>query len=144
MKVLTNISEILSSAFKGAVKGATENASDWLKKWRENLQPITEQRSNNSLKGFTKLVFDNQFIFHRLKHFGSVIYTKSNFDRGLGKNLYIQISSLVGYFKKANAYLAFFIRFNETVHDKWCLHKSVGQTDNGLECVFDKHWLNSV
>ena len=63
MKVLTNISEILSSAFKGAVKGATENASDWLKKWRENLQPITEQRSNNSLEGFTKLVFDNQFIF---------------------------------------------------------------------------------
>ena len=83
-------------------------------------------------------------FFHRRKHFGSVIYTKSNFDRGLGKNLYIQISSLVGYFKKANAYLAFFIRFNETVHDKWCLHKSVGQTDNGLECVFDKHWLNSV
>ena len=89
-----------------------------------------------SIKGFTKLVF----IFH----FGSVIYTKSNLDRGLGKNLYIQISSLVGYFKKANAYLAFFVRFNETVHDKWCLHKSVGQTDNGLERVFDKHWLNSV
>ena len=48
-----------------------------------------------------------------------------------------QFSSLVGYFKKANAYLVFFIRFNETVHDKWCLHKSVGQPDNGLERVFD-------
>ena len=55
----------------------------------------------------------------------------------------IQFSSLVGYFKKANAYLVFSIRFNETVHDKWCLHKSVGETDNGLERVFDKHWLNS-
>ena len=33
--------------------------------------------------------------------------------------------------------------FNETVHDKWCLHKSVRRTENGLERGFVKHWVNS-
>ena len=32
----------------------------------------------------------------------------------------------------------------EIVHDKWCLHKSVGQTENGLERGFVNHVLNSV
>ena len=38
--------------------------------------------------------------------------------------------------------------YHETVHDKWCFHKSVGQTENGLEPAvergFVKQWLNSV
>ena len=32
----------------------------------------------------------------------------------------------------------------ETVHDKWCSGKSVGQTESDLERGFGKHWLNSV
>ena len=47
-----------------------------------------------------------------------------------------EISSLVGYYKKRNAFLVYFICFGETVHHKWCLHKSVGQTENGLERGF--------
>ena len=54
------------------------------------------------------------------------------------KSLDPQISSLVGYFKKTNAFLAYFIRFNETVHDKWCSYKSVRQIENGLERGFVK------
>ena len=50
----------------------------------------------------------------------------------------------MGYFKKINAFLVYAIWFHETVHDKWCLHKSVLQTDNGLERSFVEHWLNSV
>ena len=42
------------------------------------------------------------------------------------------MSSLVGYFKKINAFPVDAICFHETVHDKWCLHKSVPQTENGL------------
>ena len=30
--------------------------------------------------------------------------------------------------------------FHETVHDKWCLHKGVWQTENGLKRGFVKHW----
>ena len=41
------------------------------------------------------------------------------------------ISSLKGTFKKTNAFLVHSIRSNETVHDKWRLHKSVRQTENG-------------
>ena len=33
----------------------------------------------------------------------------------------LQISSLVGQFKKINAFLVYSIFFNETVNDKWCL-----------------------
>ena len=58
-----------------------------------------------------------------------------------------QISSLVGQFKKINAFLVYTICFNETVHDKWCLAKryvSVGQTEYDLEGGFVKQWLNPV
>ena len=55
------------------------------------------------------------------------------------KSLDLQISSLVGSFKKINAFLVHIICSNETVHVKWCLHKSVRQTKNGLKHVFVKH-----
>ena len=58
--------------------------------------------------------------------------------------LELQITLLVGYFKKTNAFLVYSICFHETVHNKWCLHKSVRQTENGLERGFVKHWLNPV
>ena len=60
------------------------------------------------------------------------------------KSLDFQISSLVGQFKKINAFLVYTICINETFQDKWCLEKSVGQTENDLEHGFVKHWLNSV
>ena len=55
------------------------------------------------------------------------------------KSLDLQISSLVSSFKKINAFLVHIICSNETVHVKWCLHKSVRQTKNGLKHVFVKH-----
>ena len=53
----------------------------------------------------------------------------------------LQISSLVGYFKKINASLFYTLCVEVTAfHDK-----SVGLTENGLERGFVKHWLsNSV
>ena len=54
-----------------------------------------------------------------------------------------QISSLVSYYKKENAFLVYTVCFHETVHDKWCL-QSTQQTENVLEYSFLKHWLNSV
>ena len=51
------------------------------------------------------------------------------------KSLDLQISSIVGCFKKTNAFLVHFICSNETVHVKWCLHKSIRQTENGLKHV---------
>ena len=42
----------------------------------------------------------------------------------------------MGYFKKANAFLVYTKFFYETVHGKWCLRKSVQQTENGLERSF--------
>ena len=60
------------------------------------------------------------------------------------KYLDLQISSLMGSFKKINAFLVHLICSNETVHVKWCLHKSVRQTKNGLKRVSVKHWLNCV
>ena len=50
-----------------------------------------------------------------------------------------EISSLVGYYKKRNAFLVCVMWFHEPVHDKWCLHKNVRQTENGLERGFVKH-----
>ena len=50
----------------------------------------------------------------------------------------------MGYFKKTNVFLVYFMCFDETVHDKWCWHKSVRHTENGLERGFVEHWLNSV
>ena len=46
------------------------------------------------------------------------------------KSLDLQISFLVGSFKKINAFLVHLIWSNETVHVKWCLHKSVRETEN--------------
>ena len=60
------------------------------------------------------------------------------------KSLDLQITLLAGYFTKANALLLFSICFHENVHNKWYLHKSVRQTENGLEHGFVKHWLNPV
>ena len=45
----------------------------------------------------------------------------------------------LGSFKRTNAFLGYTICFHEIVHDKWCLHKSVRQTENGLERGFVKH-----
>ena len=42
------------------------------------------------------------------------------------KSLDLQISSLV----EINAFLVYTICFHETLRDKWCLDKSVGQTEN--------------
>ena len=39
------------------------------------------------------------------------------------ESLNLRISSLVGYAKRANAFLVYIICINETVHDRWCLHK---------------------
>ena len=36
------------------------------------------------------------------------------------KSLDLQITLLVGYLKKTNALLVYFICFHETVHNKWC------------------------
>ena len=34
--------------------------------------------------------------------------------------------------KKNTSFLVYTIRFNETVHRRWCLDKSVDQTENGF------------
>ena len=47
---------------------------------------------------------------------------KSNLSRGCA-NLDLQISSLVGYFKKTSVFLIYALCFHEAVHDKWCLWK---------------------
>ena len=60
------------------------------------------------------------------------------------KSLDLQITLLVGYFKTTVALLVYSICFHETVHNKWCLRKSVRQTENGLERSFVKQWLNPV
>ena len=46
------------------------------------------------------------------------------------KSLDLQISFLVGSFKKIKAFLDHLIWSNETVHVKWSLHKSVRETEN--------------
>ena len=62
----------------------------------------------------------------------------------MNKSLDLQTSSLVGYFKKINAFLVSFICFHKTVHNKWCLDKTFGQIENDLQHDFVKHWLNYV
>ena len=42
-----------------------------------------------------------------------------------------------------SAFLVYAICFSETVDDKWCLHKTVRQTESSLEGGIVKHWLNS-
>ena len=39
------------------------------------------------------------------------------------KSLNLRISSLVGYVKRANAFLVYIICIKETVHDRWYLYK---------------------
>ena len=68
------------------------------------------------------------------------VYHKPRFNESLN----LQISALVGCFKKINAFLVFSICFHETVHNKCCLDKIVGQIENDLERGFVKHWLNYV
>ena len=48
----------------------------------------------------------------------------------------LKISSLVGYFKKLNTFLVYSVCFHKTVHNKWCLDRTVGQIKNGLERGF--------
>ena len=40
---------------------------------------------------------------------------------------------ILGYLKKINAFLVYIIVVNETVYYKWCLDKSVGQTENDFD-----------
>ena len=44
------------------------------------------------------------------------------------ESLDLQITLLVGYFKKRNAPLVYSKCFHEAVHNKWCLQKSIRQT----------------
>ena len=50
----------------------------------------------------------------------------------------------MGQFKTINALPVYSIRFNETVNDKWCLDKGVGQAEIDLEGGFVKQWQISV
>ena len=59
-------------------------------------------------------------------------------------SLNLQISSLVGCFKKIHSFLVLSICFHKTVHNKLCFDKIVGQIENDLECGFVKHWLSYV
>ena len=68
----------------------------------------------------------------------------SSVRQQLRKSLDLQISSLVRYFTKTKAFLVELTYFNEVVHDKWCIYKSVRQIENDLERGFIKPWLNSV
>ena len=54
-----------------------------------------------------------------------------------------QISSLVSYYKKENAFLVYTVCFHETVHDNGA-YKALSKPKNVLEYSFLKHWLNSV
>ena len=104
--------------------------------------------SNAQFKGiacshFLELLFllSPSFSFN-IAHFQRICHFPKSLGRLLRprfrKSLDPQISSLVGYFKKTNAFLVYFICFNETVHDKWCSYKSVRQIENGLERGFVK------
>ena len=68
----------------------------------------------------------------------------SNFKTRFNEFLNFQISSLVGFFKKINAFLVFSICFPKTVHNKWCLDKIVGQIENDLDLGFVKYWPNYI
>ena len=45
---------------------------------------------------------------------------------------------------RGSAIHVFLVCFNETAHDKWCLDKSVEQTENDFERGFVKNCLNSA
>ena len=55
-------------------------------------------------------------------------------------SLDLKNSSIVGYFKKINAFLVYSILcFHKTVHNKWCLDKKVHEKiENGLERGFSE------
>ena len=81
--------------------------------------------------------------FFREKPIGSVIYMKSKLDRGLG-NLWTSRSLIQWVILRGQMLLVCAIFFHEIFHDKWRLHKSIRQTENGLERSSVKHWLNSA
>ena len=74
---------------------------------------------------------------------GGILPKKSSRVERIKKSLGLQISPSVSYFQKIKAFVVYAKCVHETVHDKWCLHKSVVQTENGLEHGFVKHWPNS-
>ena len=76
------------------------------------------------------------FFWFRVRYLDEVLL-KLRFK----KSLDLQISSSMGYFKKTNAFLVYAKFFHETVYGKWCLRKSVRQTENGLERSFVKRRL---
>ena len=88
-------------------------------------------------------IFVNADVVNAQSGRGGILPKKSSRVEQIKKSLDLQISSLVGYFKKINAFVVYAKCVHETVRDKWCLHKSVLQTVNGLECGFVKHWPNS-
>ena len=57
------------------------------------------------------------------------------FKRSLIKprfNKSLEMCSLVGYFKKINTFLVYSICFHKTVHNKWCLDKTLGKISKRL------------
>ena len=58
------------------------------------------------------------------------------FKPGFNESLDLQISFLVRYFKKINAFLVFSICFHKTLHNKQCLDKTVGQIEKRLRTRF--------
>ena len=67
---------------------------------------------------------------------GQSLGTKPRFNTSLD----LKNSSIVGYFKKINAFLVYSILcFHKTVHNKWCLDKTVHEKiENGLERGFSE------
>ena len=65
---------------------------------------------------------------------GQSLGTKPRFNTSLD----LKNSSIVGYFKKINAFLVYSILcFHKTVHNQWCLDKTVHEKiENGLERGF--------
>ena len=54
-----------------------------------------------------------------------------------------EISTAVGYFKKANAFIVFTICFLEAVHHKWFLNKEFGEMKMAKNAVLLRS-LNSL
>ena len=76
--------------------------------------------------------------------FQSGLFKRSLTQDRFNKSLDLQVSSLVGSFKKMNAFLIYSIYFHKTFYNKWCLDKTIGQIESGFERGFVKHWLNCV
>ena len=86
---------------------------------------------------------ENSYLQEKKSRNQRTISLKTIMSR-LDKSLILQISSLLGYFKKINAFLVYSICLHKTFHNKWCLDKTVGQIENGLERGFVKLWLTYV